>query len=159
MIVVADTSVLNYLIRMKRIELLQALYGRIVIAHAVRDELLASAAPAEVRSWAQSFVSWIDVDSAMLAESSLPKRLGLGERETIEVALKLSASEVLMDDKPGRLAAEASGLHVSGTLAVLLQAARLGFLEFEQAMSELTYLGFRMSDEVAVAMRRLARTE
>lgn len=158
MIVVADTSVLNYLIRMRQVELLPALYGRIVIAHAVRDEMLASKAPIEVRAWAQSFVNWIDVESAMLAESALPRRLGPGERETIQVALKLSAAEVLMDDRPGRLAAESVGLHVSGTLAVLLQAARAGLLDFESAIGELEKLGFRMSDELKAAARRLSGT-
>lgn len=157
MIVVADTSVLNYLIRMKRVELLRTLFGRVVIAHAVRDELLASNAPVEVRAWAQSFVEWIDVESAMLAESTLPKRLGAGERETIEVARKLAASEVLMDDQPGRLAAESVGLHVSGTLAVLLQASRAGLVDFEIALQELKQLGFRMSEELREAALRLSK--
>lgn len=110
MIVVVDTSVLNYLIRMKRVELLHTLYGRVVIADAVREEMLANGAPADVRKWALELEGWVDVASAWVAESPLPKRLGAGERETIEIALKLAASEVLMDDQPGRLAAESVGL-------------------------------------------------
>jgi len=45
MIVVADTSPLNYLTLLGRIDIL---YGRIVIPHAVHDEMLSLKAPASV---------------------------------------------------------------------------------------------------------------
>jgi predicted nucleic acid-binding protein len=73
------------------------------------------------------------------------------------VALELRADAVLMDDRPGRLAAEARGLFVSGTLSVLLQASRTGLLDFEHTLDDLKRLGFRMSSEVVQAMRALAR--
>jgi predicted nucleic acid-binding protein len=158
-IVVVDTSVLNYLIRMKRVELLRTLYGRVVVADAVREEMLAKQAPADVRRWALEPESWVEWASAMVAVSALPERLGPGERETIEIALKLGDCEVLMDDQPGRRAAEAVGLHVSGTIAVLLQASRAGLLEFDTAMRELQELGFRMSDQLIAAARRLSSSD
>jgi hypothetical protein len=40
MIVVADTSPLNYLILIEQIHLLELLYGRVLVPHAVLDELL-----------------------------------------------------------------------------------------------------------------------
>ncbi len=156
MIVVADTSALNYLIRMKRAEILPALYGRVVIPHAVRDEMLADRAPVEVRSWAAELPSWIDLVSAIHFDPTLPEQLGAGEREAISVALEMKAEVVLMDDQPARLAAEQRGLFVSGTLSVVLQASRLGLMNFEPALMELKNLGFRMSDAVITAMRQLA---
>ena len=39
MIVVADTSPINYLILIDRIAVLEVLYGRILIPHAVHEEL------------------------------------------------------------------------------------------------------------------------
>jgi len=158
-IVVADTSVLNYLIRIKKTELLHTLYGRVIIAHAVLDEMRARGAPVEVRSWAQEYADWIELASANEAESFLPKRLGAGERETIAIARKLNAQVVLMDDLPGRLAAEAVGLYVSGTLAVLLQGSRLGLLDFHATLAELKELGFRVSPKVERAMHRLAMSK
>jgi len=40
MIIVADTSPINYLVLIKEIEVLPRLYGKIVIPEAVREELL-----------------------------------------------------------------------------------------------------------------------
>jgi predicted nucleic acid-binding protein len=156
-IVVADTSSLNYLVRMNRAEVLRTLYGRVVMPHAVRDEMLANGAPVDVCSWAAELPDWVDLVSALRIDSTLSEQLGEGEREAISVALELSADVLLMDDQPGRLAAEERGLSVSGTLSVLLQASRLGLLDFELAMRELKVLGFRMSDAVEKTMRQLSK--
>jgi predicted nucleic acid-binding protein len=51
MIIVADTSPINYLVLIKEIEVLPRLYGKIVIPEAVREELLRPAAPEIVRIW------------------------------------------------------------------------------------------------------------
>jgi predicted nucleic acid-binding protein len=48
MIVVADTSPINYLILIDQIAILEALYGRILIPHAVLDEMLNPKAPSSV---------------------------------------------------------------------------------------------------------------
>lgn len=49
MIVVADTSPINYLILIEAIDVLPALYQKIVVPTAVYDELQSDATPAEVR--------------------------------------------------------------------------------------------------------------
>lgn len=50
MIVVADTTPVNYLILIGEIDVLAKLYGRVVIPEAVREELTRSCAPAAVRA-------------------------------------------------------------------------------------------------------------
>ncbi|HEV2987453.1 MAG TPA: hypothetical protein VG759_03355 [Candidatus Angelobacter sp.] len=45
MIIVADTSPINYLVLIKEIEVLPRLYGKIIIPEAVREELLRPEAP------------------------------------------------------------------------------------------------------------------
>ena len=57
MLVVADTSPLNYLLQAGLMYVLPKLYGNIVIPEEVRDELLAADAPAIVRDWAEHFPS------------------------------------------------------------------------------------------------------
>jgi hypothetical protein len=42
MIVVADTSPLNYLILIEQVKILEALYGQVIVPPAVQDELLSS---------------------------------------------------------------------------------------------------------------------
>ena len=50
MIVVADTTPINYLILIGETEVLPKLYGRVVIPPAVHEELTNSRAPASVRT-------------------------------------------------------------------------------------------------------------
>ena len=45
MIVVADTSPINYLILIEEIDILTKMYGRVVIPHTVYEELLRGSAP------------------------------------------------------------------------------------------------------------------
>lgn len=157
MIVVADTTSLNYLVLMQRAGTLENLYRRVLIPAAVQAEMLAVGANAEVRAWAAAPPGWVEVVRAIELDVTLPKQLGAGEREAISLALAIRADVVLMDDHSGRLSAEARGLFVSGTLSVLLQAARSDLLNFEAAIFQLKTLGFRMSDEVENTMRFLSK--
>lgn len=54
MIVVADTSPLNYLILIGEENLLPKLFGRVIVPNVVFDELQAVGASAEVRQWANN---------------------------------------------------------------------------------------------------------
>lgn len=54
MIVVADTSPINYLILLGHVEILPEIYGEVLIPQAVYDELQDSDAPTEVRCVALS---------------------------------------------------------------------------------------------------------
>jgi predicted nucleic acid-binding protein len=153
-IVVADTSSLNYLVLLKRVEVLPAIYGQVIIPHAVLEEMRAEGAPPVVRLWAERLPEWINVVSALRIDVTLPAKLGDGEKEAISLALEIAANIILMDDQPGRVAAEARGLIVSGTLSVLMRASRRGLLDFEATLLELKVLGFRISDDVEARVRR-----
>jgi predicted nucleic acid-binding protein len=52
MIVVADTSPLNYLVLLGHINILAYIYAEVLVPQTVLDELQDSDAPAEVRTWA-----------------------------------------------------------------------------------------------------------
>lgn len=52
MLVVSDTSPINYLVLLQQDSLLPALYGRVVIPPAVHEELQRVHSPAAVRQWA-----------------------------------------------------------------------------------------------------------
>lgn len=49
--VVSNTSPLNYLVLIDQIELLPALYGRVLIPQSVAEELKAPETPEVVREW------------------------------------------------------------------------------------------------------------
>ena len=59
MIVVADTTPINYLILIQEIDLLPKLYGEVAIPHAVLHELLASRSPKPVRMWVENRPGWV----------------------------------------------------------------------------------------------------
>jgi predicted nucleic acid-binding protein len=61
MIVVADTSPLNYLVLLGHIEILPKIYGEVVIPQTVLDELQDSDAPEEVRALFSGPPAWLQV--------------------------------------------------------------------------------------------------
>jgi predicted nucleic acid-binding protein len=61
MIVVADTSPVNYLNRIGVIDVLGPLYTRVLIPQTVADELKKEKAPAAVRTWIAQPPEWLEV--------------------------------------------------------------------------------------------------
>ncbi len=60
MIVVADTSPINYLVLIGHIEILPQLYVRILIPPAVWKELRDAQTPSSVRAWAAQVPAWLE---------------------------------------------------------------------------------------------------
>ena len=120
MVVVADTSPINYLVLIGQIDLLIRLYTRILIPPAVLAELKHPLAPKPVRDWACDTPKWLEVlspkDSLTLAQ------LDLGETEAIALATEMHAEVLLIDEQAGRQEAVRRGLRVAGTLSVLDQS-------------------------------------
>jgi len=136
-IVVADTSPLNYLIQVDCQELLPKIYGQIVIPAGVMQELHHSNAPSSVRRWLKDVPAWIDVRPL----TSVPDRglayLGLGEREALQLAEEQHADLLLIDERKGRLEARRRGFRTTGTLGVLLAAGQAGLIDPDMAYRRL----------------------
>ena len=137
MIVVADTSPLNYLIQIELDILLPRLYGQIIVPPAVLKELLHPAAPAIVRAWSSSLPAWIQSPPVISQPDEDLADLGPGEQQAIQISSQLGAGLLLIDERKGRTAAIRRGLQTTGTLGVLLSAARLGWIDAEQAYRRL----------------------
>jgi len=152
MIVVADTSPLNYLILLGKADVLPAIYGRVLTPNAVLVELRHPGAPATVLAWAATPPTWLEIWQIERLDLSLPAQLGAGEREAISLALAIHSDLLLIDERVGREQAEARNLQVAGTLAVLFRAAILGLLDFPAALDEIRRLGFRVSQDILAIM-------
>ena len=61
MIVVADTSPLNYLILIGAVDVLAPLYTRVVVPQTVAAELRASRTPAVARAWIAQPPGWLEI--------------------------------------------------------------------------------------------------
>ncbi len=60
-LVVADTGPLNYLVLIEQIELLPALFEKVLVPQTVHDELRHDEAPEMVRRWMAEPPRWIEV--------------------------------------------------------------------------------------------------
>lgn len=144
-LVVADTSPLNYLVQIKCQELLPALYERALIPPAVMEELAHPQAPAAVRDWLRGGPKWLDV-----CEIRGPRSAALdpGEAEAIQLAQEEHADLVLIDERRGVALAQQQGLEVTGTLGVLLQAARRKLVDLDTALRRLQATDFRYTPQL-----------
>ena len=143
MIVVSDTTPINYLILIGRIEILRELFGRVIIPHSVWEEFHNPGTPELVRSWADSSPAWFDVRQASETSIRSVARLGAGEREGIALAKELNADAILMDDRKGTKEAQRQGLTTIGTLAILAKASQRGLLDLPETFRELAQTNFR----------------
>jgi predicted nucleic acid-binding protein len=144
MIVVSDTSPLNYLVLIDLQHILPELFERILIPAAVRDELQSVGAPEAIARFMAAAPAWLETRQVSEVDPKL-HHLDRGEREAITLAASLSAGSVLIDEKKGRLVARERGLAVSGTLGVLDLAARQGLVNLSEALRRLEGTTFRAS--------------
>ena len=126
MIVFSNTTPRIALSSIQQLELLPQLFHRVYVVREVVAECLAGG-PIAVPDLHQ--LDWIEiVQSTAMAHPGVLLELDKGEKHTIDMAHKLQADLVVMDEKIGRNMAEYHGLRVTGTLGVLLKAKQQGFI-------------------------------
>lgn len=147
MIVVSNTSPLRYLISVGQSELLQNIFGKVLIPRAVELELTHPSAPLVVRQWMARRPEWIEVhDLAASPEIALVRQLDGGEAEAIQLAMDLHAGTLIMDERSGREMAANRRITVIGILGVLLESFRRGTIDSPaDIVNQLQRQGFRIS--------------
>jgi len=157
--IVSDTSPINYLCLIGAVDILPRLFDKVLIPTSAFSELNHARAPELVSRWLADMPPWVKVQQP----SHLQDHLGLdpGETEAISLALELSISVILMDERRGRLAAKKCGITAIGILNILDTADRRGYLNFEEAMTQLRRTNFHVDPalvEVLVAQARRRRS-
>ena len=142
MIVIADTSPLNYFILLRHAEVLRNLYGRVIIPEAVARELSSRKSPERVRDWIQNVPDWLEVREVTGDYDAALAKLDDGEREAIQLAVELKADALILDERAGRREAERRKIRVIGTVRVLDDAAEAGLVDLPRALQRLQTLGF-----------------
>ena len=148
MIVVADTTPINYLILINEVHVLQALYGQVVIPPAVHEELAHARAPEEVRNWIEQPPAWLAVVAPRRAIDAELAALDPGEREAIALAEELSADQLIVDEMLARREAERRGLPVMGTIGLLSEAAGEGLNDLRDCVRRLRQTSFHISPAI-----------
>jgi predicted nucleic acid-binding protein len=149
MVVIADTSPLNYLILIGHADVLPDLYGEVVIPQAVLRELQHPNAPGVVGLWIASSPAWLRVSQAIPLPQDVESDLDPGEQEAIALAQENCPDVLLLiDENRGREEAQRRNIQTTGTLGVLDAAAGMGLLDLPRALEALLRTNFHVSQRI-----------
>ncbi|HEY1683444.1 MAG TPA: hypothetical protein VGG19_01660 [Tepidisphaeraceae bacterium] len=144
MIVVSDTSPLNYLVLIDAIDVLPKLFGQVSVPSRVMEELGHPRTPDAVKLWSKSPPAWLLIRTPLTAigEDTL---LDPGESQAIALAHELHAAALLIDEKQGRRIAREHGFITIGTITILELAARQNLLDLKSAFDRLERTSFQIT--------------
>ncbi len=148
MIVIADTTPINYLILIGEIEILEKLYGQILIPNAVFEELKAETAPPEIKIWIENQPKWFQVGRISNDIAEDLKILDAGEAEAIQLANELKANLLVIDERLGRRKAAECGLRIIETIGILALAKERDLINIEDVIENLERTNFYLSDDL-----------
>lgn len=148
MIVVADTGPVNYLVLIGAIDLLPALYDRVVIPSSVRQELGRPRAPETVQAWIAQPPTWLAIHMPTRPPDADLDHLDAGERDSILLAEELAADQIVIDEIRGRREAQRRGLPFTGTLGLLAAGADQGLIDLRFAVDQLLQTSFYISVDI-----------
>jgi predicted nucleic acid-binding protein len=156
MIVVSDTSPINYLALIGAEDLLGALFGEVVIPSSVFAELSDAGAPPEVRRLLNRRPDWMRIVTPGAGHRPGLDLLDQGERDAILIAIELKAGLVLIDELRGRKAAEMLGLAVTGTVGLIERAVREGLADGAGIAARLRKTSFRVAPSLLARIEEAA---
>lgn len=146
MLVVADSSPLNVLIRIEYVDVLPVLFTQVVIPSEVARELSRPRTPQIVKDFIARTPPWLAIREAR--PTAISSRLDPGELAAISLALELKADFLLIDEKAGRRAAAENNLTIIGSIGILERAAERGLLDLNEAFQRVRRTDFHVSNEL-----------
>jgi predicted nucleic acid-binding protein len=147
-LVIADTGPINYLILIGHIDILPALFEKVILPALVRDELKHRKAPSAVQHWIADPPSWVEVHQSAHVHDPSMEKLDAGEEDAIALAVELHADLILMDDRDGVLIARSKGFRVAGTLGILSMAAEHRLINLAEAFERIKRTSFHYQQEI-----------
>ena len=124
--IVSNATPIISLSSINRIDILQQIFGKVVVSQAVYNEVKA-----------KRRYGYDDIDSPFIAVTSIQgvayrdlllSQLDVGEAETIILAKEINADFVIIDENIGYRIAKNSNLQVIRTLSILLKAKEKGLI-------------------------------
>ena len=154
-LLVADSGPLIALARLDLLDLPTLYFESVFLAPAVWDEVTRSPKAEETARLhaALRFGSFrISEDSVDVPDTLIQTGLDIGERDSLALALSLSAT-VLVDERRGRRAAHDLGLSVLGTLGLLVRARQDGIVpSLRVQIDALRTTGYYLSPELVASV-------
>lgn len=146
MIVVTDTTPINYLVLIDEIDLLPILFGKVILPESVWKELNDIDSPDALQHWVAELPIWVDIQAAKSIDTSI--KLDRGEQEAISLAKELNADLLLVDDRKARNIAIELGFNIAGTINILESAHKRGMVDLATAFHSLQQTNFRISEKL-----------
>ncbi|MEO6726127.1 MAG: DUF3368 domain-containing protein [Blastocatellia bacterium] len=150
MIIVSDTTPLRYLIEIAEVQLLETLFGKVIIPEKVAEELQRPKTPQQVKDWMLARPAWLEVRKADLSLFTPQKKIDDGEREAFALALELNADAVLLDDKNALPEAKRLNLQTIALFTLLERAAARNLIDLPLAVAAMRKTSFRLPPEPAI---------
>lgn len=151
MIVVSNTSPINYLLLINQVDLLPSLFEQIIIPDVVRDEMLDPGAPPVLQQWIINPPSWLIIQAVPVIDETF-STLDPGEQAAITLAQTLPADLLIIDERLGRRIASNQGIPTVGTLGILDDAANQGLINLGETIAQLQQTNFRISRRIIQAL-------
>lgn len=150
MIVVSDTTPLSELAKIGKLDLLQAVFGRVIIPQQVYKELTTGNHPAVL---AVKSALWLEIrainNQQLIQQLQLETDLDLGESSAIILAEELKAEQLLIDEKAGRKIAISRGLPIIGLVGVIILAKEQKLIDnVQDILDDLISKGTRISPKL-----------
>lgn len=142
------------------LEILQKLYGRILVPEAVYQEVTAKDDAAGMILL--NGADWIQVEQVQNQSDAriFSSRLHAGEVEVMLLAREQKADLLIIDDNAAKSTAKYLGMKVTGSLGVLLRAKQMGIIpDINDAMDQIILNGFYVSEELRKHIILLAGTQ
>jgi uncharacterized protein len=158
MIVISDTSPIANLIQIDKLDLLNRVFGEVIIPPAVHQEILGlSSFGVDLNAYTSA--TWISVVSPKHDPTfhQLRQTLDEGESEAIALARELNADWLLIDERAGTASAEKLGLHTIGLIGVLIKAKEKALIPLLMPiLQELTLkAGFWIGENLLEKVRKI----
>lgn len=131
------------------LEILRAVYARVVVPYEVAQEIKAGGKEAFGLDVFQQ-ASWLEINQEpVVLPPYLQNTLALGEASVIQAALQQGIQRVCIDETIGRRVARLSNLSVTGSIGVLLKAKSMGYpISMSDAISRMRERGIWLSNDV-----------
>jgi len=146
-IIVSDTSCLILLRKIEELEVLHALFGTITTTPEVASE------------FGYKLPDWFSVIAPhnKVYQAEVEQSVDLGEASAIALAMEFEHSLLIIDDLKGKKFAQKLGLHVIGTLGVLVEAKKAGFIpHLKPILEKVRQTNFHLSERLEKMILALA---
>jgi predicted nucleic acid-binding protein len=146
-VIIADTSCFILLTNIGELDLLRQLYGNIVTTTAIAEE------------YGEPLPEWVSIAHVkdQYSQQLLETQIDKGESSAIALALETPNSTIILDDYKARKIADQLGLHITGTIGVIVKAKLSGIIpSVKPLLLKVKATDFRISEMIELNALREA---